>query len=216
MRQLGAGRVPAHSVTGLVLAGGRGSRMGGLDKGQQPFQGHPLAWHALRRLQQQQGPRLAGCLLNANRHLDAYAALGVPVLSDTLADFAGPLAGFLAGLTHCPTPYLLTVPCDSPLYPLDLLERLAQALEAADADIAMASAPDADGQLHHQPVFCLLKVSLRDSLIRFTQEGGRKIGAWAAQHTTVKVPFNLPHDDPLAFSNANTLVDLHALEQDAR
>lgn len=104
------------------------------------------------------------------------------------------------------------MPCDSPRFPLDLLERLAQALEAEQADIAMVAAPEADGQLRPQPVFCLLKVDLLESLLRFTQAGGRKIDAWTAQHATVTVPFNHPGDDPLAFANANTLEELRALE----
>lgn len=199
-------------MTGLVLAGGQGSRMGGVDKGLQPFRGQPLARHALQRLQQQQGKRLGGCLINANRHLDVYANMGSTVLPDTLTGYAGPLAGFLVGLEHCPTPWLLTVPCDSPLFPLDLLERLAEAAERADAKIAMAAAPENGGELRTQPVFCLLKASLLGSLQAFTQSGKRKIDAWTSQHHTVIVPFDLPGDDPRAFYNANTLAELHALE----
>ena len=202
----------AATVTGLVLAGGRGVRMGGADKGLQTFNGTPLALNALLRLQMQTGNRLAGVMVNANRNLSAYEAFGAPVWPDTLDGFAGPLAGFLTGLEQCDTPYLLTVPCDSPRFPLDLLERLAQALEAEQADIAMVAAPEADGQLRPQPVFCLLKVDMLESLLRFTQAGGRKIDAWTAQHATVTVPFNHPGDDPLAFANANTLEELRALE----
>lgn len=204
--------VRAKQVTGLVLAGGQGSRMGGVDKGLQPFRGQPLARHALQRLQQQQGERLGGCLINANRHIDVYGDMGSPVVPDTLTGYAGPLAGFLVGLEHCPTPWLLTVPCDSPLFPLDLLERLADAAERADAEIAMAAAPENGGELRTQPVFCLLKASLLDSLQAFTQSGKRKIDAWTSQHHTVIVPFDLPGDDPRAFYNANTLAELHALE----
>ncbi len=200
------------SVTGLVLAGGRGSRMGGVDKGLQTYNGTPLALHALLRLQMQEGPHLAATMINANRNLAAYEAFGVPVWADSLDGYAGPLAGFLTGLGHCETPYLLTVPCDSPLFPLDLLIRLMDALEANGADIAMVSAPEADGTLHPQPVFCLLKTTLLESLVRFTQEGGRKIDAWTAQHRTALVPFNRPGDAPQAFANANTLQELRALE----
>lgn len=202
----------AATVTGLVLAGGRGVRMGGADKGLQTFNGTPLALNALLRLQMQTGDLLAGVMVNANRNLSAYEAFGAPVWPDTLDGFAGPLAGFLTGLEQCDTPYLLTVPCDSPRFPLDLLERLVQALEAEQADIAMVAAPETDGQLRPQPVFCLLKVDLLESLLRFTQAGGRKIDAWTAQHATVTVPFNHPGDDPLAFANANTLEELRALE----
>ncbi len=200
------------SVTGLVLAGGRGSRMGGVDKGLQTYNGTPLALHALLRLQMQEGQHLCATMINANRNLAAYEAFGVPVWADSLDGYAGPLAGFLTGLEHCDTPFLLTVPCDSPLFPLDLLQRLMDELQAEDADIAMASAPEADGALHPQPVFCLLKTSLVESLVRFTQSGGRKIDAWTAQHRTVLVPFNRPDDAAQAFANANTLQELRALE----
>jgi molybdopterin-guanine dinucleotide biosynthesis protein A len=126
------------------------------------------------------------------------------------------LAGFLTGLERCETPYLVTVPCDTPLMPLDLVKRLAAALEAENSDIAMATAPEADPngrlQLRPQPVFCMLRVELLESLVRFTQDGGRKIDAWTARHPTALVAFNLPGDDPRAFFNANTLTELHQLE----
>lgn len=203
-----------NDITGLILAGGRGSRMGGVDKGLQTFNGMPLAQHALKRLQT--SGSVGPILLNANRNLTAYEAFGAPVWPDGLADYAGPLAGFLTGLAHCKTPFLVTVPCDSPLFPLDLVSRLAQALEAADADMAIAAAPETgqDGQLQvrSQPVFCLLRVTLLDSLTQFTQAGGRKIGAWTAQHNTVLVPFDQPGDDPRAFCNTNTLAELRQLE----
>lgn len=203
-----------NEITGLILAGGRGSRMGGVDKGLQTFNGLPLALHTLTRLQLAGG---VGCIMiNANRNLAAYESFGAAVWPDVLADYAGPLAGFLTGLERCETPFLVTVPCDTPLLPLDLVPRLAAALESEDADIAMAAAPEvgADGYAHirTQPVFCLLRVKLLESLVRFTQDGGRKIEAWTDLHKTVVVPFNLPSDDPRAFCNANTLAELHQLE----
>ena len=201
-------------ITALLLAGGRGSRMGGVDKGLQNFRGAPLALHALLRLQQQTLPPADG-MINANRNLAAYEAFGVPVWPDTLPDFAGPLAGFLTGLERCETPLLLTLPCDVPHFPLSLCERLAQALQAEQAEIAMAVAPEDDGQLRPQPVFCLLRAELMESLVRFTHGGGRKIDAWTAQHRQVLVPFDQPGDDPLAFANANTLAELRRLEQGA-
>ena len=201
-------------ITGLILAGGRGSRMGGVDKGLQNFNGMPLALHTLTRLQM--GGGVGSIMLNANRNLAAYESFGVSVWPDVLADYAGPLAGFLTGLERCETPYLVTVPCDTPLLPLDLVPRLAQALEDQDADIAMVAAPEwgKDGQmtLRAQPVFCLMRVDLMESLVEFTQGGGRKIDAWTALHKTVLVPFDLPGDDPQAFCNANTLAELHELE----
>ena len=202
-----------EAVTGLVLAGGRGARMGGADKGLQNFKGLPLALYTLMRLQMQQGPPLAEILINANRNLSAYEAFGAPVWPDTLDGFAGPLAGFLTGLERCETPLLLTVPCDTPLFPLDLLERLHNALLNEDADMAMAGACEEDGQLRAQPVFCLMRVEVLESLVTFTHQGGRKIDAWTAQLKTVLAPFNRPNDDPRAFFNANTVEQLQSLEQ---
>lgn len=198
-----------EEITGIVLAGGRGSRMGGADKGLQNFNGVPLALHTLLRLQSQVGH----AMVNANRNLSAYESFGVPVWPDALPDFAGPLAGFLTGLEQAETPWVVTVPCDTPLFPADLVERLAEAAERDDAEIAMASGPEADGQLRTQPVFCLLRRDLLESLVQFTHGGGRKIDAWTARHRTVVVPFDQPGDDPRAFFNANTLAELRALEQ---
>ena len=198
-------------ITGLILAGGRGSRMGGIDKGLQNFHGLPLALQTLMRLQLQSQP-LQEVLINANRNLSAYESLGVPVWPDSIDGFAGPLAGFLTGLERCETPLLLTVPCDTPLFPLDLVERLVQALDTQDADLAMAAAPEADGTVRPQPVFSLLKIELLESLVKFTQGGGRKIDAWTGQHRCAVVPFDLPGDNVNAFANANTLAELQQLE----
>lgn len=205
--------IQAREITGLVLAGGRGSRMGGADKGLQKFQGTPLALHALMRLQLQEGGHIGELMLNANRNLGAYEAFGVPVWPDTLSDYAGPLAGFLTGLERAETPYLLTVPCDTPRFPLDLAQRLAAAFDDPATQIAMASAPENGSAPRAQPVFSLLRVDLLESLMAFTQAGGRKIDRWTEQHHTVLVPFDRPGDDPLAFFNTNTLDELHALEQ---
>jgi molybdenum cofactor guanylyltransferase len=204
-------------ITALVLAGGRGSRMGGVDKGLQNFRGMPLAMHALMRLQMQEGGLIELAMVNANRNLSAYESLGASVWPDAQpTEFAGPLAGFLTGLERCESPYLLTVPCDTPLFPLDLAQRLLQALEQGDADIAVASAPETDesgqSKVRPQPVFCLLKSELMESLVAFMQGGGRKIDAWTAQHAQVHVAFDAAHDDARAFANANTLAELQALE----
>lgn len=198
-------------VTALILAGGRGSRMGGIDKGLQNFRGLPLALQTLMRLQlQSETPQ--DIMINANRNLAAYESLGAAVWPDTLDGFAGPLAGFLTGLERCETPLLLTVPCDTPLFPLDLIERLHAALTEENADLAMAAAREEDGQTRAQPVFCLLKIELLDSLVAFTQKGGRKIDAWTDQHRCAIVPFDRPQDAPEAFFNANTLEELQKLE----
>lgn len=198
-----------EDITGIVLAGGRGSRMGGADKGLQNFNGVPLALHTLLRL----SPQVGEMLVNANRNLSAYESFGAPVWPDALPDFAGPLAGFLMGLEQAETAWIVTVPCDTPLFPADLVQRLAEAAEREGAEIAMASGPEADGQLRTQPVFCLLRRELLESLVRFTHGGGRKIDAWTAQHHTVVVPFDRPGDDPRAFFNANTLAELRDLER---
>lgn len=182
--------------------------MGGVDKGLQTFNGRPLAQHALERLT----PQVGACLISANRHLDIYAGFGAPVLPDTVTGFAGPLAGVLAGLERCETPWLVTVPCDSPRFPADLVARLEEAAAQDDAEIAMVVSPDDAGVLRRQPVFCLLRATLKDSLARFLAADGRKIGAWTAKHHTVLVPFDRPGDDPAAFSNTNTLEDLQRLQ----
>ncbi|WP_127996444.1 molybdenum cofactor guanylyltransferase MobA [Piscinibacter defluvii] len=197
--------IPTDDITGLVLAGGRGSRMGGVDKGLQNHLGLPLALHALMRL----APQVGHAMINANRNLGAYESFGVPVWPDALPDYPGPLAGFLAGLEHCETPWLVTVPCDTPAFPLDLVERLAAAADAAGAEIAMAATRGSDGSTQVQPVFCLLSTGLLESLVRFTQSGQRKIDRWTAQHRCVEVPF----DDEAAFFNANTPDDLQQLQR---
>lgn len=191
------------SITAIVLAGGRGSRMGGTDKGLQNFNGAPLALHALMRVSSQVGYSM----INANRNLSAYESFGAEVWPDGNDEFAGPLSGFVVGLEHCETAYLLTVPCDTPFFPQDLASRLLQALEADQADIAMA----AQGG-HTQPVFCLIKREMLESLLAFMQGGGRKIDAWTTAVNTVIVNFDAPTDDPRAFINANTPEELLALE----
>ncbi|HMN21846.1 MAG TPA: molybdenum cofactor guanylyltransferase MobA [Ottowia sp.] len=203
-------------ITALLLAGGRGSRMGGIDKGLQAFRGLPLAAHALQRLRNQTLPP-AAIIISANRNQAAYAALGVPVHPDPWPDFQGPLAGFLAGLAHCATPLLLTAACDVPRFPLTLAARLLEALQAEDAEIAMAASPDRDARgaplLRRQPAFCLLSTGLRASLERFVAGGGRRVDAWTEGHRRVLVPFDRAGDDPNAFANANTLEELRTLEQ---
>jgi molybdopterin-guanine dinucleotide biosynthesis protein A len=196
--------IEKSQITGLVLAGGRGSRMGGVDKGLQSHLGMPLAMHALLRL----APQVGTLMINANRNLGAYEAMGVPVWPDALPDYAGPLAGFLTGLERCETPWLVTVPCDSPRFPEDLVARLGAALEAEGAEIAMAATREG-ASLQVQPVFCLMRANVLESLIRFTHEGQRKIDRWTALHRTVDVPF----DDAEAFANANTLDELRQLQQ---
>lgn len=196
-----------QDVTGLILAGGRGSRMGGVDKGLQPFRGTPLAMHTLLRL----APQTGHLLVNANRNLAAYESFGVPVVTDAVSDFPGPLAGMLAGLQQCETPYMVTAPCDSPLLPTDLVARLGTALMEQETEIAMAVTQEPDGRTQGHPVFMLMPVSVLPSLMQFLAEGERKIAAWTDRHVTARVLF----DDASAFSNINTLDELRALEQPA-
>lgn len=192
----------AQQITGLIVCGGRGTRMGGVDKGLQMHQGMPLAMHALLRL----SPQVGAVMINANRNLGAYESMGVPVWPDPVADFPGPLAGWLAGIERCETAFLVAVPCDSPHFPLDLVARLAQALEAEDAEIAMAATRE-DGRIQLQPVFSLLRADLLESLVRALHAGERKIDRWTAQHRCATVVF----DDAAAFANANTLTELASL-----
>lgn len=199
--------VDAAHITGVVLAGGQGLRMGGVDKGLQHFGGVPLALHALRRLQAQVGHTM----LNANRHLSQYEEFGAPVWPDVIPDYAGPLAGFATALQHCETPYLVTVPCDTPLFPSDLVAQLSEALVRTGSDIAMVSAPETapNGRTvqRAQPVFCLLSHTLLPNLEEFLRAGGRKIDAWTGRNKTVLVPFDSAH----AFFNVNTITELQAL-----
>lgn len=192
--------ITRDKVTGLVLAGGRGSRMGGVDKGLQTLNGEPLVQHVLRRLAPQVGP----LVINANRNLDIYGQFGVPVWPDADSDFPGPLAGFLAGLAHCETDWLMTVPCDTPRFPLDLVERMTRTV--ADADIAVA-VTKSDDTVWKQPVFCLMRRGLHADLVAYLGGGGRKIDLWFTRHVCVDVPF----EDADAFFNANTLEELRQL-----
>jgi molybdenum cofactor guanylyltransferase len=197
--------IAREDITGLVLAGGRGSRMGGADKGLQNHKGVPLALHALLRLQ----PQVGAAMINANRNLSAYESMGVPVWPDVQSDFPGPLAGVLVGLERCETPYLVTVPCDTPNFPLDLVERLARALEAENAELAMAATREGAAELMPQPVFCLLKAELLESLVKYLHSGQRKIDRWTGQHRVATVVF----DDASAFDNANTIEELQRLQR---
>jgi molybdopterin-guanine dinucleotide biosynthesis protein A len=193
-----------QQITGLVLAGGRGSRMGGVDKGLLPYRGETLARHALRRL----APQVGELMVSANRHQEAYAAMGAAVVADALAGHPGPLAGLAAALAQCRTPYLASVPCDSPDFPPDLVPRLAAALAEGEAEIAMAASVEA-GELRRQPVFCLLHGRLLPSLTAYLQAGQRKAERWMSLHRCVLVPF----DDASAFANANTPEQLQQLQR---
>jgi molybdenum cofactor guanylyltransferase len=201
--------IPDHRITGLVLAGGRGARMGGVDKGLQALHGEPLALHVAKRIALQ----TSALLISANRHLDVYqtlaASFGASVISDSSSDFPGPLAGILAGLQAARTELVLCAPCDSPYLPLDLADRLAAALDVNRADIATVTTTGADGQPSIHPVFALLRTSLADDLAAYLDSGERKVRAWYARHMTAEVGFA----DERAFYNVNSLQELADLER---
>lgn len=187
------------SITGLILAGGRGSRMGGVDKGLQILDGKPMVAHVITRL----APQVQGLMINANQNLDIYRQFSYPVWPDSLAGFAGPLAGLQAGLAQCRTPWLVTAPCDSPFLPADLVARLGDAAAASAAELAVAVTGSGASRQPH-PVFCLLKASLLPHLNAYLQTGGRKVDAWYRSLAIVEVEFS----DEAAFRNINTLEEL--------
>lgn len=192
-------------ITGLILAGGRGTRMGTVDKGLQMFRSAPMALHVLMRL----SPQVGYVMINANQNIAPYEGFGVPVWQDEMQGFAGPLAGLQTGMVHCDTDYLVTAPCDSPFLPADLVERLAAGLEEKNADLAVAVTGAGDTRQAH-PVFCLAKASLLPHLTLYLQEGGRKFDKWYASLNVAEVHF----DDEDAFRNINTRDELHQLETD--
>lgn len=187
------------AITGLVLAGGLGRRMGGVDKGLQRFHGDPMVAHVIRRF----APQVDTLIVNANQNIEQYAAFGYPVIPDVIPGHAGPLAGLHAGLNACVTPLLVTSPCDSPLLPFDLVARLHDALERTGADLAV---PRTGDQSH--PVFSLVRRPVLPGLTDFLDGGGRRVGLW---HATLKVTEVRFDDQPDAFANINTLNELAAL-----
>jgi molybdopterin-guanine dinucleotide biosynthesis protein A len=196
--------IDKSQITGLILAGGKGTRMGSVDKGLQIFRGKPMVEQVLQRLQ----PQVGTLIINANRNLDAYATFGVPVYPDAFSGFAGPLAGLHAGLAHCETPYLLTAPCDSPVLPMDLVEKLSEALTSAKADIGVAVTGEGATRQRH-PVFCILSAHLKNNLADYLGKGGRKMDAWFSMQREAEVYFA----DEAAFANINTLEDLNTLRE---
>ena len=194
--------IASSHITGLVLAGGRGSRMGGVDKGLQTFRGAPMVLHAIMRL----APQVGSIIINANQNIGPYEGFGYPVWPDQLSGFEGPLAGLQTGLSRCETDYLVTVPCDSPFLPENLVAALGDALLAADAEIAVAVTEEEERRTH--PVFSLMKASVLPSLTIYLQDGGRKIETWYRSLRFVEVLF----PDADAFRNINTLEELRRFE----
>ena len=194
-------------ITGLILAGGRATRMGGVDKGLQPLNGEAMVSHVLRRLQ----PQVGVMLINANRNQEAYRKFGTPVLPDVVTGYAGPLAGLHAGLAQSQTPWLVTAPCDSPLLPEDLVMRLATALQRDDSDVAVATTGDASARQRH-PVFMLVKTSLLPQLSTWLDAGGRKVDDWLRSLKCAEAAF----DNEALFDNVNTNEQLGQIAQRLR
>ena len=188
------------NFTGVVLAGGQGSRMGGVDKGLQPFRGKPMVAHVLERL----APQVAEVLINANRNPEEYARFGYRVIADEIEGFAGPLAGFERGLAHASQPLVVTVPCDSPFLPADLVARLHAALLMTGSQLAVAKT---GSQAH--PVFSLMRRDVHESLRAVLSSGQRKIDKWYAALKVAEVAFD---DESDAFLNINTREELASLE----
>ena len=184
-----------EKISGIVLAGGQGRRMGGVDKGLQPLGGKTLIEHVIARF----APQVDEILINANRNLESYAKFGYPVVPDVTGGFAGPLAGLQAGLHAAKHALVVTAPCDSPFLPPDLVSRLRGAMGANDLAVAKTGT-----QAH--PVFAMVRRDILGHLTAYLAGGGRKIDAWYATLKVVEVPF----DDELAFSNINTREELRA------
>jgi len=182
------------AVSGIVLAGGQGRRMGGVDKGLVHLRGKPMVAWVLERL----APQVGEIVINANQNLEAYAAFGHRVVPDDVGGFAGPLAGLHAGLAAVAHELAVTVPCDSPFLPADLVARLRAALGANELAVAKT------GDQPH-PVFSLVRRSVHAHLGAFLAGGGRKIDAWYASLEVVEVPFD---DEADAFRNINTREEL--------
>ena len=189
-----------EKITGVILAGGLGRRMGGIDKGLQELRGRPLAAWVVERL----APQVDELLINANQNTERYAAFGHRVVADQIPDFAGPLAGLHAALTAASHPLVATAPCDSPFLPADLVSRLFSALTANEADLAVARTFD-----QPQPVFCLCRRSVLPHLTEFLAGGGRKIDRWYTTLKVVEVSFD---DEADAFENINTREELGRFE----
>ena len=188
----------ANAVTGLILAGGAGSRMGGADKGLLPYQNRPLVAHVIDRL----APQVDNLLISANRNLDAYAAFGYPVLTDSLGDYQGPLAGLAVGLSACTTPWLVTCSCDCPALPGDLVARLLATTEIQGASSAVATVA---GRM--QPTFLLCRREMLPALEAYLAAGDRKMGGWCREQGAMEVNFS----DASAFDNLNTPNELLGL-----
>ena len=188
-----------EKITGLILAGGRGTRMGSVDKGLQTLNGKPMVFHVIQRL----SPQVGSLMISANQNLEAYREFGYPVLPDEIDGYEGPLAGLQTGLRHTQTPYLITAPCDGPFLPEDFVSKLWHGMKSQYADVAVATSGDGENE-RTQPVYCLLKTSLLSEIENYLRSGQRKMDGWYASRNVAKVHF----DDETAFLNINTLHEL--------
>lgn len=191
--------IATHDITGVILAGGRGSRLGGVDKGLVRLRGRPLIEYAINALR----PQVGSLLISANRNRDVYASYGYHVIADVMGNYDGPLAGMLSAMRHADTPYIVTAPCDVPAPPVDLVERLAGAMSMTQREACIASC---EGQT--QPVFALVRCALADRLQEYLAAGERGVENWMRQQQAAIVDF--PEHD--AFVNINTEEDLRRLE----
>jgi molybdopterin-guanine dinucleotide biosynthesis protein A len=194
--------IPQKEITGVILAGGRARRMGGIDKGLILLNGKPMVVHVIAALRAE----IDNLLINANRNLEQYAAFGYPVIPDIMDGYLGPLAGIASGMRAASSQYIVTAPCDSPLVANDLVRRLYETLTREGADISVAH----DGERMH-PVFALMRRDLLPSLLDFLNAGQRKIDRWYAQHRLAVAYFR---DQPEAFRNVNSPEERAELESE--
>ncbi len=194
--------IKAQDITGVILAGGRGHRMGGVDKGLVPLRGRPLIEYVIDALR----PQVGRLVISANRNQEIYAAYGFPVIADIIGDYDGPLAGMLSAMRAADTPYILTAPCDAPALPADLTVRLAAVLTDAHAEVCVASR---GGRM--QPVFALLRCTLADDLQKYLERGGREAGEWMRQRHAAVANFSDKGD---VFVNINTAEELQRLNEE--
>ncbi|MBL1142419.1 MAG: molybdenum cofactor guanylyltransferase [Proteobacteria bacterium] len=194
-------KIDKTDITGVILAGGQARRMEGQDKGLVLLNNKPMIEHVIQVLK----PQVSHLLINANRNHDKYSEFGFDIISDELSGYHGPLAGMASALDKINTPYMLTVPCDSPFIPDDLVHRLINALESEDAEISVAHNGD-----RIQPVFCLIKKELLSSINDYLSKGERKIDKWFKQHAVVIADFS---DIPETFDNLNTIEDIKTVER---
>lgn len=195
--------IPQEDITAVILAGGQGRRMGGADKGLVEFEGRPLIAHVIGAISDQ----VQGLLLSVNRNLQRYQQFGYPLVTDAIGNYQGPLAGILSAMQVAQTPYLLTLPCDGPRVPGDLVPRLAHTLEGADTQLAVVH----DGE-RLQSAYALISMQLKQDLEGFLARGERKLGLWQANQHPAQADFS---DTPASFININTDEQMRHLQSDA-